>query len=211
MNTRDSGRKLDHAADVEDRPAARVDHVLAEDLAAQVRGQQVAVDDAVELFVGDVEVGRRRIDAGAVHQRRRRGRAASTTASSSASTDARSVASTADEAGRAAELLDRRDALVAALGASPGDDDVGPGLRQAFAQRAAQHARAADHHGDLAVESEQFLQVVGGHRRFKWGRAEGGSANGKLSLVSSGGRRSRIQSVWNAPGLSMRSYVWAPK
>ena len=58
-----------HAADVEDRAAAGVDHVLAEDLAAEVRGEQVRVDDAVELFVGDVEIRRRRIDAGAVDQR----------------------------------------------------------------------------------------------------------------------------------------------
>ena len=71
------------------------------------------------------------------------------------------LTSTGDERGLAAELLDRRDARLAALCAAAGDDDVRPGLGQALAQRAAQHAGAADDDGHLAVEAEQFLQVVG--------------------------------------------------
>ena len=110
------------------------------------------------------------------------------------------------KARRAAELLDRLDALVAAFFAAAGDDDVRPRLGKAFAQRAAQRTGAADHHGNLAVKSKEFLQVFGGHRRFEGGRRKGeGGRESDAATISWAARRSRIQSVWKEPGLSSRS------
>ena len=149
-----------HAADVEDRAAAGVDHVLAEDLAAEMRGEQIRVDDAVEIFVGDFEIGRRRIDAGAVDE----GVDAAVLLDDGVEQCFHRFAVGGVDFGEgrlAAEFFDFRDACVAALFAAAGDDDRRAGLGQAVAQLAAEHAGAADDDGDLAIESKQFLQVVG--------------------------------------------------
>jgi hypothetical protein len=66
-----------------------------------------------------------------------------------------------DERGLAAETLYFRNAPVAALGAAAGDDHRRAGLGQPVTEFAAEHARAADDHGDVAVETEEFLEVRG--------------------------------------------------
>src|SRR5262245_11006887 len=58
-----------HAADVEDRTGTALDHVLSEDLATQMRGKKVRLNDALEFFVGNVEVRRGGVDTSAVDER----------------------------------------------------------------------------------------------------------------------------------------------
>ncbi len=60
----------------------------------------------------------------------------------------------------AAELFDRRDAVATMLFVAAGDDDKRAGLRDTIAERAAEHARAADDDGRLAGEAEQFFEVI---------------------------------------------------
>jgi hypothetical protein len=95
--------------------------VLAEDLAAKVRGEQVGFQDAVELFIRDVEEWRRSIHACAVDERidaaippyhrfvQRLHRQAA-------------VRVHLRERGLAAKFLNGRDALFASLRATAGDD-----------------------------------------------------------------------------------------
>src|SRR4051812_14443403 len=60
--------KARHTANVENRTAAVFDHVLAENLAAEMRCEEVRMDDLLELCVGDFEVWRRGVDAGTINK-----------------------------------------------------------------------------------------------------------------------------------------------
>ena len=117
----------------------------------------------VEVFVGDFEIWRRRIDAGGIDERVD---AAVLLDGSGEQCFYRFAVGSVDFGKRcfAAQFFDCGDACVTALFAAAGDDDRGAGLRQAVAQLAAEHAGAADDDGDLAVETKQFLQVVGHER-----------------------------------------------
>lgn len=144
------------AADVHDRAAAGIGHVAAEDLAGDVRGVEVGLDDLVEVFVGDFEVWRGGIDARAIDERVD----AAVLAGDGVEEVLDGLAADGvdfDEGGFAAKVLDLGYALVAALGAAAGDDDSGTGLSEAAAELAAEDAGATDDDGDLVVEAEEFL------------------------------------------------------
>ena len=67
------------------------------------------------------------------------------------------------------------EAFLAALFAAAGDHDMRSRLGEALAERATECPRAANHHGDLTVETKQFVEVLSGHGASK-GEGGGGKA-----------------------------------
>ena len=139
-------------------------HVPAENLAAPVRAAQVDVDHALPVFVGHVEIGARRVDAGAIDQHvdaaelgERGGQQ---------SFDGGALGDVDFQVRRLrAEFLDAFDPHFATLGVSTGHDYAGPGLCDSLGQRTAQHPGSANHDGHLVGESKQLFEVLVGHFR----------------------------------------------
>ena len=115
----------------------------------------------VELFVGDVEVGRRRIDAGAIHERVDAAVLLDDACRAATCTDSRSAASTSTNVALPPSFSIAATRSLPRSALRPATTTVAPACAKPVAQLAAEHAGAADHDGDLAVEAEQFLQVVG--------------------------------------------------
>ena len=173
----------------------------AEYLAAEVGALEIGVEHLGEVVVGNVEIGHRRIHAGAVDEDV--GPAAGMDHSLEKCRHARAVDRVdRDEHAVAASGLDRIDTGLAPVGAAARHDDKRASPGQTLGEGTAEHARASDDHGRAAREPEQVFEI--------------GVSHGSLSCEGTGndqptGRRRSSHSVWNVPGLSVRSYVWAPK
>lgn len=134
-------------------------HEGGKNLAAKVGRKQAAIDDFVPLVIRNLLVGYGGVGAGAVDQhidlavgrdrRIEQGLHAQPL-----------ISRNGQKRRRTAEGLDRFYPLVTALLTASGDDDACPGLRQPFAERSAENARAANDDGDLVVEAEKLIDEV---------------------------------------------------
>src|SRR5690606_23626009 len=57
-----------NAADIQDRTAARFDHLFSENLTSQERGKKITIDNSPEFFAGDIEPPREAIQTGTNNQ-----------------------------------------------------------------------------------------------------------------------------------------------
>jgi len=138
------------AADVDDRSAAGRNHVTRENLAGLEHGLQVDRQHAVPIGVRCVQKRAAGVYARTVDQDV--GPAGLLQGLGQQVFD-RIAQRDVDRAiaGPPADAFERLDAGLAAFLGQVGHDDMRAGSGQPVAQRAAQHARTADHHGRLAA------------------------------------------------------------
>ena len=185
-----------HAADIEDRPAARVGHRLADQLTAEMRALEVRVEDTIPVVIGDLKIRHRRIDAGAVDEdldpaagcERRREEPRDALPVGGVDREKHSLAP-----GRS----DPFDARLPPLLTTAGDNGEGASCGEPFGERSTEDPGAADDDGRPAGEAEESFEVCAPRtRRLATHRAA-------CEWVT--GRRSWIHSVWKVPGLSVRA------
>ena len=153
MKTRERGIQAGGRADVDNAAGALADHVFAEDLAGQHDALEIDGEDAVQLLLRNLEEGGGGVDSGPVDQDVHPAQPGENFAQQSG--QAALGNHVAREEVRFAAA--RGDVVVARLclgGVAAHQRDRRAGFGEGFGDRAAQLARAADDHGDLAVEGK---------------------------------------------------------